>query len=608
MCGIIGYTGNEQAAPLLVDGLKRLEYRGYDSAGIAVAAAGKLKVAKKQGHVVELESLVDHNGGMDGFMGIGHTRWATHGKPSDVNSHPHVSSSGKIAVVHNGIIENYAVLKADLEQKGYIFTSETDTEAVAHLIDLHYDGDLLAAVRESVKILTGAFALGVICADDPDHIIALRKDSPLVVGLGRRGNFIASDIPALLAHTRNIYRLNDLEIAVIGKNRVIVYDPDGNVINKEIQTIDWDIDSAEKGGYEHFMLKEIFEQPKVFGETIARRVRDGKVVLEELSMSDADIRAIERIYIVACGTAYYVGMAGRYVYEQLLRVPTEACMASEFRYCDPVLNDKTLVIVVSQSGTTEDSVKALREAKARGARTLGIVNVVGSTIADETDDVLYTWAGPEIAVASTKAYTTQLAVMYLLGMHLAARRQSCDPALLERLLADLKAVPGGMEEILEYRRHIRAIAQNYCSKNDVFFIGRNLDYAVALEGSLKFKEISYIHSEAYAAGELKHGPISLIEQGTPVVAVAATARLFDKLMSNAQEVITRGADVIALVTRENAERAAGAADVIVIPDIHELLTPCLSPLPLQLLAYYVAHQRGCNIDKPRNLAKSVTVE
>ena len=608
MCGIMGYIGSEEAAPILIDGLKRLEYRGYDSAGIAVAdGAGSIRVVKKKGQVCEMEKAAAAEV-LAGRVGIGHTRWATHGVPNDVNAHPHLSESGRIAVVHNGIIENYAALKEELAGEGVHFASETDSEVVAQLIDRYYEGDLFAALVKTLDRIEGAFALAVLAADRPDTLLAVRKDSPLIVGQGKTGAYIASDIPALLKHTRNIYRLNDYEIAVLEGNKVIFCDRAGRHINKELETVNWDIDSAEKNGYEHFMLKEIYEQPGAFAATVSHHLQGGALKFEGLKLTDEQIRAINKIYFVACGTASYVGVAGSYVYPKLLRVPTESCLASEFRYCDPLVDEHTLVIVVSQSGTTEDTVKALREAKARGAHTVGIVNVVGSTIADTADDVIYTWAGPEIAVASTKAYTTQLAVMELFGLYLAERRGNADRALCESLKAGLAAIPAQMEEVLKSAGQIKEMAGRYCSKNDVYFIGRSLDYAVALEGSLKFKEISYIHSEAYAAGELKHGPISLIEEGTPVIAVAACDRLFDKLMSNAQEVITRGAAVIALVSRENADRFPGAAERIVIPAVHELLVPCLAVLPLQLLAYYVAYERGCNIDKPRSLAKSVTVE
>ena len=609
MCGIIGYTGKEPAAPILVDGLKRLEYRGYDSAGIAVVHDGSLSVEKKKGHVAELEKAMAQRGDMEGFTGIGHTRWATHGKPSDLNSHPHLSSSGRIAVVHNGIIENYASIKSELLAEGVTFRSETDTEVVAQLIDRYYESDLAAAIRKTLDRLEGSYALGIVAADRPDVVFAARKDSPLVIGVGKKGNFIASDVAALLKYTRNIYRLNDYELAEVHPNRVIVTDRKGAHINKELETVDWDMDSAEKGGYEHFMLKEIHEQPAAFSTLLARRLHGETLDFSDFKTLTPDsLKEINRVYFVACGTAYYVGVAGRYVYEKLLRVPCEACLASEFRYYDPVVDEKTLVIVVSQSGTTEDTIKALREAKARGAKTLGIVNVVGSTVSDLADDVIYTLAGPEIAVASTKAYTTQLTAMYLFGIYLAQLRQSADPEFLRTILTDLRTIPAKMNRVLESEKTIQEMSSRYCSRNDVYFIGRHMDYAVALEGSLKFKEISYIHSEAYAAGELKHGPISLIEEGTPVIALATVERLFDKLMSNAQEVITRGASVIVVTTENNCDRVKGASEILTIPEIQELLSPLLSVLPMQLLAYYVAYQRGCNIDKPRNLAKSVTVE
>ena len=599
MCGIIGYTGNEQVTPILLDGLKRLEYRGYDSAGVAVMGADdRIQIAKAKGRLQVLSDQLDGGAKIGGTVGIGHTRWATHGKPSDENSHPHTSESGRFAIVHNGIIENYQYLRKFLTDKGVRFTSETDTETVAHLLDYYYKGDILDAVIEVLRRVEGSYALGILCADQPDEIVAVRKDSPLVVGLGADGNYIASDIPAILPHTRDIYQLTDNEIAVIRKEPV----------DKEVFHVDWDVDAAEKGGYEHFMFKEIMEQPAAFAATLSPRIMDGKIKLDGVELTEEYVRGLERIHIVACGTAYHVGVVGKYAIEKLARIPVDAALASEFRYSDPIVNDKTLTIVISQSGETADTIAALRESKRLGARTLAIVNVVGSTIANEADDVLYTWAGPEIAVASTKAYTTQLGVMYLLCLQLAQLLGRVSDAEYDRYIAELQRIPAKMEAILQDKEKIQYCASRYFSAKDIFFIGRNFDYAVAMEASLKLKEISYMHSEAYAAGELKHGTISLIEEGTPVVALAANRRLYEKIMSNVKEVTARGASVIALTTAANTSISAEVAYVLTIPETDELLLPCLSVLPMQLFAYYVAALRGCDIDKPRNLAKSVTVE
>ncbi len=609
MCGIIGYTGLEQVTPILLDGLKRLEYRGYDSAGVAVMGADdRIQVAKAKGRLQVLSDQLDGGAKIGGTVGIGHTRWATHGKPSNENSHPHTSESGRFAIVHNGIIENYQYLRKFLTDKGVRFTSETDTETVAHLLDYYYKGDILDAVVEVLRRVEGSYALGILCADRPDEIVAVRKDSPLIVGLGTDGNYIASDIPAILPHTRDIYQLTDNEIAVIRKDSVALYNLDKEPVDKEVFHVDWDVDAAEKGGYEHFMFKEIMEQPAAFAATLSPRIRDGKIVLDGVELTEEYVRGLERIHIVACGTAYHVGVVGKYAIEKLARIPVDAALASEFRYSDPIVNEKTLTIVISQSGETADTIAALRESKRLGARTLAIVNVVGSTIANEADDVLYTWAGPEIAVASTKAYTTQLGVMYLLCLQLAGTLGRISAAEYDGYVAELQRIPDKMEAILKDKEKIQYYASRYFSAKDVFFIGRNFDYAVAMEASLKLKEISYMHSEAYAAGELKHGTISLIEEGTPVVALATNQRLYEKIMSNVKEVTARGASVIALTTAANAAIADEVAAVLTIPETDELLLPCLSVLPMQLFAYYVAALRGCDIDKPRNLAKSVTVE
>ena len=609
MCGIVGYTGEVQAAPVLLKGLEKLEYRGYDSAGIAVFDGTGIRVAKAKGRLQVLRDLTQDGSLIHGTIGIGHTRWATHGAPSDVNSHPQVSDSGKFAVVHNGIIENYLELKEKLIKKGVTFVSETDTEVVAQLLEYYYQGDILDAMIQVLRRVEGSYALGVLCADAPDQIVAVRKDSPLIVGLGQGENFIASDVPAILNHTRDIYRLNDNEIVVLKKDSVQVFNMDKEPVEKQVTHIEWDISAAEKGGYEHFMVKEIMEQPEAIRMTISPRIQDGKVVLEGISFTAQDIRDMDKLCVIACGSSYHVGMNAKYILEKLLRKPVEVTLASEFRYCDPIISSKTLALVISQSGETIDTLAAMREAKRLGAKVLSIVNVVGSTIARESDGVLYTWAGPEIAVATTKAYSTQLAVVYLIGLYCADLLGSISQEEYRTILEELQRIPDKLEEILENRSDIQYFASIYFNHPSMFFIGRNLDYTVGLEGSLKLKEISYIHSEAYAAGELKHGTISLIEPGTLVVALAGYSTLFEKTMSNVVEVKSRGADVLGLTTRSRAAEMAKTADhVISVPDTHPLLLPSLEVVPMQLFAYYVALQRGCDIDKPRNLAKSVTVE
>ena len=611
MCGIVGYIGREQAAPVLLEGLSRLEYRGYDSAGVAVfdAEAGTLAVHKAKGRLQVLLEQLHGGADLNSTMGVGHTRWATHGAPSDINSHPQVSRSGRIAVVHNGIIENYAELKAFLMAQGVPFTSETDTEVVAQLIEYFYEGDLLAAVGRVLRRIQGAYALGILCADCPDRIVAVRKDSPLILGYGEGCSLIASDVTAILGHTRRVGYMEDGELAVLTREGIQCYNHLMQPIEKKIVTVDWELDAAEKGGYEHFMFKEIMEQPDALRRCLSPRIREGDIMFEDLSLSQEFLQNMRRIYIVACGSSCHVGMVGKYHLERLTRIPVEVALGSEFRYMDPIVDRHTLVIVISQSGETLDTMAALREARRLGGHILSIVNVVGSSIARESDQVLYTWAGPEIAVATTKAYTTQLALLSLLALWMARRLGTVSGEEFQSALAAFQELPGKMEEVLSRRDSIQYLASRYFNHDSIFFIGRNLDYALGLEGSLKLKEISYIHSEAYAAGELKHGTISLIEDGTLVVALSTYGKLFSKAMSNVIEVKARGADVLSLTVESRGEEMRHTADgVMSIPDIHELLLPCLGVVPLQLFAYYVALMRGCDIDKPRNLAKSVTVE
>ncbi len=612
MCGIVGYAGREQAAPILLDGLERLEYRGYDSAGIAVLSdSAGLQVKKAKGRLKVLSAMVDGGRSVDGFIGVGHTRWATHGEPNYINSHPHTGEHGKIALVHNGIIENYVEIKDFLTSRGVHFCSDTDTEVVAQLLEYYYliSGDLLGSVYKVLDRIEGAYALGILCADMPDTFIAARKDAPLLLGYGEGCNFIASDVTAIIKHTRDISYMDDGEVAVVTADEIQVFDALGQPVEKQHSYVDWDVSAAEKGGYAHFMFKEIMEQPEAVRKTISPRIKNKLIEFEELSLSDEYIASLSKIFIIACGSSYHVGMVGRYNLERLLRKPVEVMLASEFRYADPLVDEHTLVVVISQSGETLDSMAALREAKSLGARILSIVNVVGSSIARESDDVLYTWAGPEIAVATTKAYSTQLVLLDMFGVWLAEKTGSIKPSDYALIVEELLALPEKMESVLENIDEIKYLASRYFNHNSVFYIGRNLDYALGLEGSLKLKEISYIHSEAYAAGELKHGTISLIEEGTLVVALCTYAPLFDKAVSNIVEVQARGADVIALTT-EGRRRQMGKTveNVLTVPDTHLILQPSLGVIPLQLFAYYVALQRGCDIDKPRNLAKSVTVE
>jgi glucosamine--fructose-6-phosphate aminotransferase (isomerizing) len=604
-------VGKEQAAPILLNGLERLEYRGYDSAGVAVCGEDGLHLRKAKGRLQVLRELTHDGADLPGVLGIGHTRWATHGEPNDINAHPHLSQSGKFAVVHNGIIENYAELRDQLVKKGYQFRSETDSEVVAQLLDYYYAGcgDFFEALTCTLNAVDGAYALGIICGDYPDRLIAARKDAPLLLGYGDNGNFIASDVTALIRYTRDIAYMDDGEIAILNDAGIRVYDRSIRPVEKEHHHVDWEIDAAEKGGYAHFMLKEIFEQPEAIRKATAARIQEGRVVFSDLTMTEEQIRSIGRIYIIACGSSYHVGMVGKYNLERMLRRSVEVVLASEFRYCDPIVGEGDLVIVISQSGETLDTMAALREAKKRGARILSIVNVVGSSIARESDDVLYTWAGPEIAVATTKAYSTQMAVLNLLGLYFGDIMGTVSHETYTAMVRDIQALPGKMEQVLAKEEAIRDIAHTCADRDDVFFIGRNLDYALSLEGSLKLKEISYIHSEAYASGELKHGTISLIEEGTLVVALGTYEPLFDKAMSNVVEVQARGATVLALTTEDHAAQMAERVPMVLsIPKVEQMLLPQLGVVPLQLLAYYIALERGCDIDKPRNLAKSVTVE
>ena len=613
MCGIVGYAGTEQAAPILLDGLERLEYRGYDSAGIAVLSEEKgLQLRKTKGRLKVLSALVDGGKALEGRMGIGHTRWATHGEPNDVNSHPHLSQNGQIAVVHNGIIENYLEIKEFLVSKGVHFCSDTDTEVVAQLLEYFYlrnGGNIMAAVYTVLDRIEGAYALGILCKDLPDSFIAARKDAPLLLGYGEDCKFIASDVTAIIKHTRDVSYMEDGEVAVVSAGEIRVYDALGQPVEKEHSFIDWDVSAAEKGGYAHFMFKEIMEQPDAVRKTISPRLKDGRVCFEELSLDDAYIRGLKKIFIVACGSSYHVGVVAKYNMERLMRRPVDVMLASEFRYSDPLVDQDTLVIVISQSGETLDTMAALREAKSLGARILSVVNVVGSSIARESDDVLYTWAGPEIAVATTKAYSTQLVLLDMLGLYFADIIGSVGKEDYARLVEELQTLPAKMEKVLENTEEIKYLASRYFNHSSVFYIGRNLDYALGLEGSLKLKEISYIHSEAYASGELKHGTISLIEDGTLVVALGTYTPLFEKALSNIIEVKTRGADIVALTTESRrSDMEKTVENVLTVPDTHIILQPSLGIVPLQLFAYYVALQRGCDIDKPRNLAKSVTVE
>lgn len=608
MCGIVGYVGEKQAAPILLDGLSRLEYRGYDSAGIAVYDGKEIEMKKSKGRLKVLEELTHDGATLPGAIGIGHTRWATHGEPSDTNAHPHFNKDQSIVVVHNGIIENYLKLKNKLIGKGYKFISDTDTEVIAHLLDYYYQGNPLQTITKIMHRMEGSYALGIMFKDHPDELYAVRKDSPLIVGKSEGGSIIASDVPAVLKYTRDVYFIENEEIVRMTENSMEFFNVDEESIEKESIHIEWDVDAAEKGGYEHFMLKEMYEQPKAITDTFSPRIKGNDIVIEELNMTDEEIRNIRKVMIVACGSASHTGMTSKYIFEGMARIPVEVDLASEYRYRDPIIEEGTLVVIISQSGETADSLAALRESKARGAKVLGIVNVVGSSIAREADNVMYTWAGPEIAVATTKAYSCQLIALYLLAMKFAKVRGKITDAELKSYIEDLKRIPDQVELLLNNKNRIQKFANRYLAARDVFFIGRGIDYAISMEGSLKLKEISYIHSEAYAAGELKHGTISLIEEGTLVAAVLTQEDLYQKMISNMREVSTRGAFVLAVTNEGNDEVERAADYVIYIPKTNQYFTNSLAIIPLQLFGYYISVGRGCDVDKPRNLAKSVTVE
>ena len=608
MCGIVGYTGSQAAAPILLDGLKKLEYRGYDSAGIAVLNDNLIAVSKVTGRIANLCERTADGKNCPGTVGIGHTRWATHGAPTDTNAHPHMSNDGKFAVVHNGIIENYIALREELIQKGYRFESQTDTEVIVHLIEMYYTGDLKKAVIKTSARLQGSYALGVVCTDEPEKVYVAREASPLILGVGVGENYFASDVTALVSYTRNAIYMDDGEFAEITPDSITVFNPAGQPTHKKISRITWDIQSAEKGGYEHFMLKEIIEQPRAVKATIAPRIKDGEIILDETELTADYLESINKIVITACGSAYYAGCAGKYAIEKLCRIPVQVELASELRYSDPLIDEHTLLIVLSQSGETADTIAAMKECKNRGAKTLAVVNVVGSTIANTADYTLYTWAGPEIAVATTKGYTTQVSVLYLFALYAAKKMNRIDDELYNTLLAALKTLPKKIQEALDMNSAIPTLAKKYHGADSMFFIGRNTDYAVALEGALKMKEISYIHAESYAAGELKHGTIALIEEHQPVIAMCCNESIMEKTMSNIVEVKARGAEVLAVTFKDNQKIVSLADDMIYVPKIETIFTAALEIVPLQLLAYYVAKENGCDIDKPKNLAKSVTVE
>ena len=605
MCGIVGYTGTQNAAPVLLDGLSKLEYRGYDSAGIAVVQGNSICISKVTGRIANLREKTENGALIPGLTGIGHTRWATHGAPTDLNAHPHVSNDGKFAVVHNGIIENYMELREELTRKGYHFESETDTEVIVHLVEMYYSGDFKRAVMKASARLVGSYALGIVCADVPDTILVVREASPLILGVGIGENFFASDVTALVAHTRNAIYLDDGEFAELTPDNIQVYDCSGHPVTKKISRITWDIQAAEKGGYDHFMLKEIMEQPRAVEATMAPRIKNGQVNLDDL---DIDLSNIHKIVITACGSAYYAGCAAKYTIEKLCRIPVTTELASELRYADPLIDEQTLLIVLSQSGETADTIAAMKECQRRGAKALAIVNVVGSTIAKTADYTLYTWAGPEIAVATTKGYTTQLTVLYLFALYAAKKLETIDCKEYKRLLSAMRALPKQMQTVLDMNPAIPKLAKKYHETPSMFFIGRNTDYAIALEGALKMKEISYIHAESYAAGELKHGTIALIHEGQPVIALCCNEAVTEKTMSNIVEVKARGAEVLAVAFKDNQKIVSLADDMIFVPRVDPLLCAVVEIVPLQLLAYHVAKENGCDIDKPKNLAKSVTVE
>ena len=609
MCGIVGFIGNQNAKEVILNGLKSMEYRGYDSAGIAINMKDRIEVRKHVGGIENLEKIT-RDVEFDGKQGIGHTRWATHGVPATVNAHPHLSQDGEIAIVHNGIIENYAEIKDWLiGEFGVKFASETDSEVIAQLISVYYEGDLHKAVNKAVKKLRGAYAIAVIAHDEPDKIVAVRKDAPLVAGIGKGCNFIASDIPALLKYVREIYLIENNETLVLTKDDIKIYDKDGNEIKRDVYHVTWDADAAEKSGYEHFMIKEIHEQPEVIGETLNRRLDENdRIKIDGISLSKVEINQFDKVYIVACGTAYFAGLVGKYLIEKIAKIPVEVDVASEFRYRDPLVDDKTLLIAISQSGETLDTLEALREGKRKGARVLSVVNVVGSSVARESDDVFYTWAGPEISVASTKAYTTQLMCMYILALYMGEVKGSISDEYYNKIISELKSTPEKLQAVLDRKGEVEALANIFYSRNDIFFIGRGLDSCVSYEGSLKLKEVSYINSLAITAGELKHGTIALVEDDTLIFALASQDFLFEKMLSNIEEVKTRGARVVGIAKKNQNAIQSKADEVIFIPDCADEITPLLTVVPLQLFAYYVAKRRGTNVDKPKNLAKSVTVE
>ncbi|MDN9692732.1 glutamine--fructose-6-phosphate transaminase (isomerizing) [Clostridioides difficile] len=610
MCGIVGYLGSRKAAEVIVEGLSKLEYRGYDSAGVAVNSSNEkeLNIRKFKGRLSVLAEDLEKNP-IFFSSSRGHTRWATHGEPSDVNSHPHFNQAKTIAVVHNGIIENYMEIKEELISEGVKFESQTDTEVIAHLVDKYYEGNLLDAVYKTISKLRGAYALGVICKEHGNELVAVRKDSPLVVGVGEGENFIASDIPALLKYTRDVYFLENGEVVHLKDENVTVYDSNRNLVEKEVFHVTWDVEAASKGGYDYFMSKEIHEQPTGVRETLERRLDDnGNIILDSINISKEDLEKINKVYIVACGTAYNAGLLGKYAIEKFVNIPVITDIASEFRYSDPFVDENSLVILVSQSGETADTLAVLRDSKAKGARILSITNVVGSSIARESDDVFYTWAGPEVAVASTKAYTTQITSLYMIALDFAIKKGTITREFYDSMISKMKEIPSKIQEILDNEEYIKEVAKTVVSSEHAFYLGRGIDYSLAMEGSLKLKEISYIHAEAFAAGELKHGTIALIEKGTPVIAIATQEKLFEKMVSNMEEVRARGAYVVAIAQSHNKDVEKAADKIIYIPNSDDILSPILAVVPMQLLAYHVSVLRGCDVDKPRNLAKSVTVE
>ncbi len=608
MCGIVGFTGRQNAAPILLEGLKKLEYRGYDSAGIAVCQNGMISVSKVSGRIANLCEKTENGANMPGYSGIGHTRWATHGAPTDINAHPHMSCDGRFSIVHNGIIENYLELREELIANGYTFRSQTDTEVIVHLLEMYYDGDFKAAVMKTTSRLEGSYAIGVLCADCPGTIMAVREASPLILGIGVGESFFASDVTALVAYTRNTIYLDDGEFAELTPERITVYDCTGTAIQKPVSRITWSVEAAEKGGYEHFMLKEIMEQPRAVKSALAPRIQNDQIQLDDFSFTKEDLRGIKKIVVTACGSAYYAGCAGKYAIEKLCHIPVDVQLASELRYGEPQIDSGTLLIVLSQSGETADTIAAMKECQSLGARVLAIVNVVGSTIAKLADNTLYTWAGPEIAVATTKGYTTQLSVLYLFAVYAAHTMELLSQQEYLRLIRELQSIPQKIQQTLDMNITLPQLAKKYNTGHSMFYIGRNTDYAAALEGALKMKEISYIHAEAYAAGELKHGTIALIDEGQSVIALCCNRHIAEKTMNNIVEVKARGAQVLALAVKGDRAVLAQADDVVYIPGLDPLFQSVAEIVPLQLLAYYVAKENGCDIDKPKNLAKSVTVE